>query len=394
MKKMRMAVMLVGSTVLFGGVIGFTVFKDQMIKQYFATLPEPVVTVSVQDASTELWTDVVPAVGTLRAVNGVSVSPSIGGTVTAIAFDSGRVVRAGQVLVQLDTSEEESQLASARAQVALSQLAADRAQRLARSSAGTRADRDDSLAQLDISKAKVMEIEALIAKKTILAPFNGTLGVRAVDLGEYVQPGQALVDLQDLSVILADFTVSQKDLSEVSQGATLTMTTDAWPSRTFTGTVSAVAPKVDATTGMVKVEGHFENTDGALRPGMFARLEARRSESRSVIVVPANAVSYSLHGDTLFVVKDVPAEGDKEAAKRVERRVVTIGERRGNDVSIAKGVDVGEPVVTTGQLKLQDGTKVTVSKGVLEPDSKTNAADGAAVGSATENSSDKTAEAK
>ncbi|MCF8479480.1 MAG: efflux RND transporter periplasmic adaptor subunit [Rhodospirillum sp.] len=390
MKKMRMAIMLVGSTVLFGGVIGFTVFKDQMIKQYFATLPEPVVTVSVEDALTEQWTDVVPAVGTLRAINGVSVSPSLGGIVTAIAFDSGRTVQTGQVLVQLDTSEEESQLASAKAQVALSELAADRAQRLARSSAGTRADRDDSLAQLDISKAKVMEIGALIAKKTILAPFDGTLGVRAVDLGEYVQPGQALVDLQDLSVILADFTVSQKDLSQVNRGATLTMTTDAWPDRTFTGKVSAVAPKVDEKTGMVKVEGHFDNADGALRPGMFARLEARRSESRSVIVVPANAISYSLHGDTLFVVKDVPAEGDKEAAKRVERRVVTIGERRGNLVSIVKGVDAGEPVVITGQLKLQDGTKVTFGEGVPDPVAKTDAA----TDPAPESETDQTAEAK
>ncbi|WP_413204444.1 efflux RND transporter periplasmic adaptor subunit [Rhodospirillum sp. A1_3_36] len=387
---MRMAVMLVGSTVLFGGVIGFTVFKDQMIKQYFANMPEPVVTVSVQKAATEQWTDVVPAVGTLRAVNGVSISSSVGGTVTAIAFDSGRVVQTGQVLVQLDTSEEESQLASARAQVALSQLAADRAQRLARSSAGTRADRDDSVAQLDISKSKVMEIEAMIAKKTILAPFNGTLGLRAVDLGEYVQPGQALVDLQDLSVILADFTVSQKELSQVSVGATLSMTTDAWPDRTFTGKVSAVAPKVDATTGMIKVEGHFENADGALRPGMFARLAARRSESRSVTVVPAEAVSYSLHGDTLFVVKDVPAEGDKKAAKRVERRVVTIGQRRGNIVSVTKGVEAGETVVTTGQLKLQDGTKVTIADGVLSPGSKTDAAGG----SGAENTPDKTAEAK
>jgi membrane fusion protein (multidrug efflux system) len=381
MKKKRLAIMLVGSTILFGGVIGFTVMRDQMIKDFFANMPEPVVAVTAQKARADQWTDVVPAVGTLRAVNGVSVSPSLGGTVTAITFDSGKTVTEGQILVQLDTSEEESQLASAEAQVALSQLAANRAERLARSAAGTRANRDDAQAELAISRAKVQEMIALIAKKTIRAPFTGTLGVRNVDLGEYVEPGQALVDLQDLTVILADFTVSQKDLAHVIPGSHLTLTTDAWPDRVFEGTVSAVAPKVNDTTGMVEVEGRFPNPDGTLRPGMFARLEAVRPDNRTVTVIPANAIAYSLHGDTLFVVKDVPAKSGEGQETRVERRVVTVGERRGDLVSVTKGVEPGESIVTTGQLKLQDGTKITLADDVLD---KSDAAD----------APDQTAEAK
>ncbi|MBK1663503.1 efflux transporter periplasmic adaptor subunit [Rhodospirillum rubrum] len=357
MKKKRLAIMLVGSIVLFGGVIGFTVFRDHMIAQYFANQPEPVITVTVEDARAEDWQDTIPAVGTLRAINGVTVGAAVAGIVETISFESGQRVKKGDLLVRLDDGEERGELDAVRAQAELSRITASRARRLVQSAAGTRATLDDAEAQLRVNLATIGQLEARVAKKTVTAPFDGVLGVRAVDLGEYVTAGQTLVDLQDLSVILADFSVSQKDLGRVAVGAKLTLTTDAWPGRLFEGAIKAIAPKVDANTGMAVVEGRFDNPDGALRPGMFAKLAVLRAEHQSVVTVPATAVTYSLHGDALYVLKEAGEDGKV----RVDRITVTTGVRRGDRVVVTAGLSAGQRVVTSGQVKLNDGSAVTVA---------------------------------
>ncbi|MCR6632497.1 MAG: efflux RND transporter periplasmic adaptor subunit [Magnetospirillum sp.] len=350
----RMVIMLVAAGVIFGGVFGFVQFKNAMIKDYFANMPKPVVTVTALPAQTEQWREVVPAVGTLQAVNGVDIAASLSGLVKEIGFQSGQSVKKGQLLLRLDSDVEQSDLRSALADADLARISANRQRALVRTDAVSQSAVDKAEAELKVKEAKVAGIRATIEKKAVFAPFDGVLGVRKVDLGQYVQPGQAMVNLQDLSVMLADFTVSQKDLAVVQVGAPIAMTTDAWPGRVFTGVIAALEPKVDEKTGMIAVQGRFPNADGALRPGMFARIEVTRPTVAEVVTVPVSAVAYNLHGDSVFVVKD-GADG-KEAV----RTFVQLGDRREGKVAVLKGLSVGDLVVTSGQVKLDTGSKVDI----------------------------------
>lgn len=402
MKITRFLILVVGGAVLFGGVIGFTKFRDKMIADYFANQKPPVIAVTAEPVIAEEWEVSVPAVGTLSAINGVSVSAAVSGQVRQIFFESGDTVMAGESLVVLDDSEERAEIAYMEARVDQARLVEDRSRKLASANAGTRANLDDAMAARRIAEAQVDQARAHVAKLIIRAPFSGQLGLRQVDLGEYVSAGQTLVDLQDLTVILAEFAVSQRDLDRIVLGASLTLTTDAWADRAFEGTVTAIAPKADPDTGMIQVEGRFPNPDGLLRPGMFARVKAVQPDKQRVITVPATAVSYSLAGDAVFVVTEVPvpesdakqgdAAGDgdgdgesdtpagssaggtlappqdqgdataepktMEVAKRV---LVTLGERRGDRIAVAKGLEEGDLVVTSGQIKLQDGSRLEIN---------------------------------
>lgn len=350
MNKKRMVIMLVASFVIFGGVFGFVAFKNMMIKQFFATMPKPVVAVTAQAAGEEEWRDVVPAIGTLAAINGVEIASSMSGLVREIAFESGHKVKKGQVLLRLDSEVELGDLRSAQADADLARLTANRNRTLLKSDAVSQAALDKAEAELKVKEAKVAGLRAQIDKKVVLAPFDGTLGVRKVDLGQYVQPGQTIVSLQDLSVMLADFSVSQKDLSVVSPGQSIRMTTDAWPGRAFDGEVEAIEPLVDARTGMIGVRGRFPNPDNALRPGMFARIDIVRPAMAKVVTVPVSAVAYNLHGDSVFVVADGTAT----------RSFVELGERREGRVAVKKGIKTGDLIVTSGQVKLETGTKVEI----------------------------------
>lgn len=351
----RMIIMLAASGVVFGGVFGFVQFKNAMIKNYFANMPKPVISVTAQPAAAERWQDTVAAVGTLHAVNGVDIAASVSGLVKEIAFQSGQPVKKGQPLLKLDAEVEMSDLRSAMADADLARISANRQRTLLKSEAVSQSALDKAEAELKAKEAKVAGIRATIEKKAVFAPFDGVLGVRKVDLGQYVQPGQAIVNLQDLSVMLADFTVSQKDLAAVQVGTPIVMTTDAWPGRRFEGAIAAVEPKVDEKTGMLAVQGRFPNADGALRPGMFAKIEVVRPAIAQVVTVPVSAVAYNLHGDSIFVVKDA-ADGAKEAL----RAVVTLGDRRDGKVAVLKGIAAGDLVVTSGQVKLENGAKVDI----------------------------------
>ncbi|MGE5515705.1 MAG: efflux RND transporter periplasmic adaptor subunit [Bacteroidota bacterium] len=350
----RMLIMLGASGVIFGGVFGFIAFKNAMIKDYFANMPKPVVTVTAQPAAGEQWRDTVPAVGTLQAVNGVDIASSVSGLVKDIAFQSGQSIKKGQLLIRLDTDVELTDLRSAQADADLARISAVRQRTLVKTDAVSQSAVDKAEAELKVKEAKVANIRASIDKKSVYAPFDGVLGVRKVDLGQYVQPGQAIVNLQDLTVMLADFTVSQKDLAALQVGAAIVMTTDAWPGRVFDGSIAALEPRVDDKTGMIAVQGRFPNADGALRPGMFARIEVVRPTVADVVTVPVSAVAYNLHGDSVFLVRD--AAGGKEAV----RAIVTLGDRRDGKVAVLKGLSAGDLVVTSGQVKLDTGTKVEI----------------------------------
>ncbi|MBE1236355.1 efflux RND transporter periplasmic adaptor subunit [Phaeovibrio sulfidiphilus] len=414
----RIVVASLVGVVIFGGLIAFVLFANSARDKFLAAFPKAVITVTVGEAALEQWAETVPAVGTLRAINGVDVSAEVSGQVRHIDFQSGERVSAGQLLVQLDISEEMSQLASARATEKLASITAERARSLVRTSAGTKANLDDAVAQLEVASASCAQIEARIAKKTIMAPFEGFLGVREVDLGEYVAPGQVIVNLQDISSIFADFTVSQRQLSLLKVGQKLRMTVDSSPGRVFEGRVTAIAPLVNVRTGMVSVEGLFENPDLALRPGMLARVEAVQDREDAVIVLPATAVTYQLSGDTVFVVTDLSeddranwekrrsvwmkaaedqaaalqkqAAGEKDAVRKatleksadvilrdardqpwgqyaVERRMVVVGDRQDDRVVIVKGLSENERVVTSGQMKLESGSNIFISDTEVVP---------------------------
>lgn len=360
MKAKRMIIMLAGSAIVFGGVFGFVAFKNHMIKQFFATMPKPVVAVTAAKAELTDWREVVPAVGTLQAVNGVDIAGSVAGLVKSITFESGQDVKRGQVLIQLDADVEQGDLRSAQAELALAKTTYNRNAALLKSNTVSVAALDKAEADLKVQQAKVGGLQAQIAKKVISAPFDGRLGVRKIDLGQYLQPGQAVVNLQDLSTMLCDFTVSQKDLALVGVGAVVAMTTDAWPGVVFEGHVAAVEPLVDAKTGMVSVQARFPNAEFKLRPGMFARVEIKRPATAPVVTVPASAVTYALHGDAVFVVKD-EAGADGKPVPTAARVVVSVGERKEGRVVIRTGVNAGDLVVTSGQVKLEHGSLVKVS---------------------------------
>ncbi|TAN68209.1 MAG: efflux RND transporter periplasmic adaptor subunit, partial [Magnetospirillum sp.] len=302
----------------------------------------------------------VPAVGTLQAVNGVDIAGSMSGLVKEIAFQSGQEVRRGQLLLRLDTDVELGDLHSAEAELALARTSYDRSRALLRSDTVSVAAVEKTEAELKVRQAKVGGLQAQIAKKSVTAPFDGVLGVRRVDLGQYLQPGQVIVNLQDLSLMLCDFTVSQKDLAVVQVGQPVRMTSDAWPGQAFDGTIAAIEPLVDAKTGMMGVQAKFPNPDRRLRPGMFAKIEIVRPTGDRVVTVPTSAVSYNLHGDAVFVVRDGSA-ADGKPVKTVERAVVQLGDRRDGVVVVRQGIAVGDVVVTSGQVKLENGSLVQIA---------------------------------
>ena len=360
MKAKRMIIMLVGSAVVFGGVFGFVSFKNAMIKQYFATMPKPVVAVTTAMAERMDWQGSVSAVGTLQAVNGVDISASLSGLVKEIAFQSGQEIKRGQLLLRLDSEVELSDLRSAQADQALAHITFDRNKTLLRSDTVSQSALDKAEAEYKVKVAKSAGLQAQIAKKSVYAPFDGVLGVRKVDLGQYLQPGQTIVNLQDLSLLLCDFSVSQKDLSLIAPGQPVRMTSDAWPGQVFEGEIAALEPQVDAKTGMMGVQARFPNGERRLRPGMFAKIEITRPQVDPVVVVPASAITYALHGDAVFVVREkAGAEGKTQLS--VERAVVELGERQAGMVVVKKGVAAGDKVVTSGQVKLENGSLVQIS---------------------------------
>jgi len=352
--KKRLTIVLAVSGVIFGGVFGFVQFRNHMIKQYFATMPKPVIAVTADAAQTEQWQGSLSAVGTLQAVNGVDVSTSVAGLVEHIAFQSGQTVKKGQLLLKLDSAVEQSNLRSALADADLAKVSANRQRTLIKSETVSQSALDKAEAELKVKDATVAGHRAQIEKKSVFAPFDGTLGMRKVDLGQYLQPGQTIVNLQDLSVMLADFTLSQKAVEAVKSGAKVRMTTDAWPGRVFDGSITAIEPQLDAKTGMLTAQASFANPDAALRPGMFVRIDVLRDGARSVVAMPVSAVAYNLYGDSAFVIQDGPD------GKSVRRQFITLGERRDGRIEILNGIQPGDVVVTSGQVKLENGSKVDI----------------------------------
>jgi membrane fusion protein (multidrug efflux system) len=326
----------------------------------FQPPPEAVTTVI---ASEDRWPSTLSAVGSAAAVQGVTVAADLPGTVDRVAFDSGRAVQAGETLVELDTRQERAQLAAAEADRDLAKVNFDRMQGLLDESVISKAEYDKAASERKQTEAKVGEIDAMIARKTIKAPFTGILGIRQVNRGQYLKAGDAVVVLQSLNPIYVNFDVPQQEQERVRVGRSVQVTAKDVGTTAFAGQVTALDSIVDQATRNVKIQATLANPEGKLRPGMFVDVEVTTGASQTVIALPASAISYAPFGDSVFIISDMKTP-DGKAYKGVRQQFVKVGPTRGDQVAVLSGVKPNDEVATSGLFKLRTGVAVLVNNSV------------------------------
>ncbi|MCP5441309.1 MAG: efflux RND transporter periplasmic adaptor subunit, partial [Chromatiaceae bacterium] len=319
--------------------------------------PETVTAVAVNPAQ---WEQVISATATVSAVQGVTVSAEVSGRVSRIAFESGAMVAAGEVLLQLDTASEDAQLASAASAAALAQADLVRVRKLGKRDLASEDAVDRAEAQVKDTVAQVGMTRALIAKKTVRAPFSGRLGLRLVNLGQILREGDPIVALQTLDPVHVDFSIPQRQLAQLRHGMQVRVTADAAPGQTFSGEIIAVSPEVDPATRNVRVRALVGNPGETLRTGMFANLDVVLPDRRSVLPVPVTAVLYAPFGDSVFVVEEQRNEQSGATERVLRQQFVRLGQARGDFVDITDGLKAGETVVTSGVFKLRSGASVVI----------------------------------
>ena len=359
----RMILMLTVTLALVAG-LGFVKFQQiqTAIAQgaAFQPPPEAVTTIVAQQ---EEWPAMLSAIGTLAAVQGVTVSADLPGTVDRILFDSGQGVNAGQLLAVLDTRQERAQLAAIEAQRELARVTYDRMQGLVNEKVISTAEFDRATAEFNQTDARVDEIRAVIERKTIRAPFSGILGIRQVNLGQYLAGGDPLVTLQSLNPIYVNFGVPQQSAGQIVVGRTVRLTTDSGTAGKWEARVTAIDSLVDETTRNVQVQATLANPGGRLRPGMFVQAEVPLGPSEKVIALPASAISYAPYGDSVFVVAEMQG-ADGKPFRGVRQQFVKPGGTRGDQVAVRSGINPGDEVVTSGVFKLRNGAAVLVNNSV------------------------------
>jgi membrane fusion protein, multidrug efflux system len=358
----RMILML-GVTVVLLTALGFVKFKQVQSAVHAAAFQPPPEAVTSVVAQREQWSATMSIIGTVEAVHGVTVSADLPGTVERIAFDSGQSVRAGDVLVELDTRQERAQLAALEAQRDLARVNFGRMQQLVNEGVISRMEYDQATAQQKATAANVAEIRATIERKTIRAPFSGILGIRKVNLGQYLAAGNAVVPLQSLNPIYVDFGVPQQAAGQVRVGGNLRVTSEDLGGKVFTGRVTALDSVVDQATRNVQVQATLSNPEGKLRPGMFVQVEAVVGASRPIITLPASAISYAPYGDSVFVITDLK-DPKGQTYRGVRQQFVKLEGSRGDQVAVVSGVNPGDEVVTSGVFKLRNGAAVQVNNKV------------------------------
>ena len=359
----RMILMLT-VTALFVAGLGFVKFRQiqTAIAQGAAFQPPPEAVTTIV-ANEERWPATLTAIGTMAAVQGVTVSADLPGTVDRIAFDSGRSARAGEVLAVLDTRQEQAQLAAAEAQRDLARLNFDRMQGLLHESVISRAEFDRATAENRQTEARVGEIRAAIERKTIRAPFSGILGLRQVNLGQYLNGGDAVVQLQSLNPIYGNFGVPQQNAGQMTIGRSVRVTAGGLGGVESPARVTALDSVVDVTTRNVQVQATLANPQGRLRPGMFVEVEVVLGAASTVISLPGSAISYAPFGDSVFVVTDLK-DPNGQTYRGVRQQFVKVGPARGDQIAITSGVKAGDEVVTSGVFKLRNGAAVQINNTV------------------------------
>lgn len=366
-----MKIMLISVGVLFGAIFGYHAFANFMMKRYFAANQDPVQTVSTMKVGYSDWQPTVKASGSLRAVKGVNVTTELAGMVQTIQFTPGANVKEGDVLVQLNADADIAQLHALQANAALAKVVYKRDQAQYAIKAISKATLDTDEANVKNTQAQTDAQAATVAKKTIRAPFTGRLGISAINPGQYINVGDKIVNLQTLDPIYVDFYVPQQTLTQLQVGQSVTLKIDSHPDKTFTGKITTIDPAIDTSTRNVEIEATVENPDFELTPGMFTAVEVDTGTTQHYLTLPQTAVSFNPYGDIVYLVKQIGQE------KIVNQVFVTAGPTRGDQVAILKGLQDGDMVVTSGQLKLKNGSRVTINNQIVPannptPDLKNN----------------------
>lgn len=361
--KKWMAIMLLIAIALFGSVIGFNLFKQKMIAQYMANRPEPEFPVTAMVTKAQDWVPTIEAIGFIEPNQGVTLSTELAGTIDAITFESGKPVKADQLLLRLDSTVERANLRASQAKLPAAKAKFDRFQNLYKTSSISKEQLDEAEAAYRSLEADIESLKATIARREVRAPFSGVVGLRNVFLGQYLQPGTDIVRLEDTSVMRLRFTVPQTDISKIKLGQTIKINVDAYPQTQFDGHITAIEPAVNFQSGLIQVQADIPNNDGQLRSGMFARASIILPTVKDQIVIPQSAISFTLYGQNVYVLKEgeeTDKEGNKVKVLRAKQVVVKAGERRGNDVHVLSGIQAGDQIVLSGQVRLSNDTKVHV----------------------------------
>jgi membrane fusion protein (multidrug efflux system) len=362
--KKRMVIMLAAVAIVFGGIFGFQAFKAAMIKKFMTSMAQPPQTVTAGKAIASEWQSKIAAVGSMRAVRGADLSLEVSGVVDQIAFNSGDDVEQGAMLLKLRADDDMAKLESLQATAELNEITLDRDQKQFKLQAVSQATLDTDVANLKNAKAQVAQQKAILDKKFLRAPFAGHLGLRQVDLGQYLGAGTVIVTLQALDPIFLDFFVPQQAVDQVRLGQSIAVKVDAYQDQTFTGEISAINPKVDANSRNVQVRATLKNADHKLIPGMYATVDIPTGAPQNLITLPQTAITFSPYGDTVYIVDSKGADANGKPQLVARQSFVITGATRGDQVAILKGVSEGDLIVTSGQLKLHNGSTVLIDNSV------------------------------
>lgn len=375
-QRKRLAIVIVAVGLLLAALVGFNAFKGVMIGRFMKSMSNPTQTVSTMAAAYQDWQPRIDAVGNVRAVHGADLAFDVAGLVAGVEVKSGADVQQGQVLVRLVDADDRGRLAALRATADLAALTAGRSRQQLAVQAISKAQYDTDMASLRSAQANVATQQALVDKKTLRAPFAGRIGIITINPGQYINAGTAVVTLQQLDPVFVDFTIPQASLERLRLGGAVAVSADAFAGKTFAGRISAADPKVDLATRNVHVEATVANPGKLLVPGMFARVAAEFGAATHYLTLPQTAITYAPYGDTVFVVREGVPPGSSAAApapagakqggapRYVQQEVVKLGPTRGDQVAVLSGLKAGDRVVTSGGLKLKNGTPVEINNKV------------------------------
>lgn len=362
--KLRMLIMLIVVGLLFGGIFGFEAFKNVMIKKFIAGMSNPTQTVSTTKAKEQSWQHTLESVATLRAHRGADLSPQVAGIVDSLHFKSGETVKKGALLLTLSAQDDIAKLQALKAAEQIAEITYQRDVKQYAAKAISQQTLDADQATLKQAKANVAQQQAAVNYKYIRAPFAGRLGIRKVDVGQYLNAGTAIVTLQSLDPMYADFYLPQQALQQLRVGQKVTAQSDGVPGKTFDGDIVAINPVVDTATRNVQIRAELKNPDHTLLGGMYATVDIITGAPADYVTLPQTAISYNPYGDTVYRVDQADGKGGKKGALVAHQQFVTLGDTRGDQVQVLKGVKVGDVIVTAGQLKLHNGAPVQINNSI------------------------------
>lgn len=363
----RMATMLIVVGVILAGFVGWKLFVGMMTRKFLAAMSHQTATVSAMPAEAMDWSPVLKAVGTLRAVRGTDIAPQLAGIVAEVPFKSGDDVKAGDVILRLVDEDDIANLNALKASAELARITYERNKQLVKSRTVSQAALDNAIATYKSAQAQVAAQQAVVNKKRIVAPFDGRVGIRLVDVGQYLAAGTKVTTLQALDPIYVDFSLPQRNVRQIATGQKVLVTTDAFPGESFSGEIIAIDPKLDPETRNVAIRAQLANPDRRLLPGMFASINITTGSPEKRLTLPQTAITYNPYGQSVYVVTKGEPGPDGKPVMTARETFVTTGETRGDQVAITGGIKEGDMIVTTGQLKLKNGMAVTINNEVKLP---------------------------